>query len=400
MIDFGQSPEQIEIVELARRFGQKHLEPAEIALDRIGNPEEVFTSELYRKTMAAAFDLGFHKMTIAEQYGGLGLDPTTVGPVWEELARHGAGFTASLLAGAVVPGLISFLAPDNERLVETYSKPFCADNTGAWLTAWCSSEPHLGSDGKNYNDLSVHHKARAAKVDGGWLLNGTKSAFVSNGGIARAYAVFACVYPEKGLRGTGMFIVDGSAPGLSRAPAEDRVGLRVLNQASVSLDNVFVPDDALIFPPGDAYPLLHTTIVTVGNLGTGYLAVGIMRAAYEEALKYARERVQWGKPIIEHQLVAKKLFDMHTAIEASRALLWKGSWHCARQFPGDLLTSVTAKVNATGLAVKHTAEMVQVLGGYGITRDYKLEKYMRDAMLLTIMDGTNDTLMMEAVSRL
>ncbi|PKQ05027.1 MAG: hypothetical protein CVT73_12470, partial [Alphaproteobacteria bacterium HGW-Alphaproteobacteria-12] len=99
MIDFGQSPEQLEIVELARKFGQKHLEPAEIALDRIGNPEEVFASELYRKTMATAFDLGFHKMTVAEQYGGLGLDPTTVGPVWEELARYGAGFTASLLAG-------------------------------------------------------------------------------------------------------------------------------------------------------------------------------------------------------------------------------------------------------------------------------------------------------------
>jgi alkylation response protein AidB-like acyl-CoA dehydrogenase len=125
-----------------------------------------------------------------------------------------------------------------------------------------------------------------------------------------------------------------------------------------------------------------------------------MRAAFEEARAYARERIQWGKPIIEHQLVAKKLFDIHTAIESSRALLWKGSWHCSKRFPGDLLTSVTAKINATHLAVRHTAEMVQVLGGYGITRDYKLEKYMRDAMLLTIMDGTNDTLMMEVMSRL
>lgn len=120
-----------------------------------------------------------------------------------------------------------------------------------------------------------------------------------------------------------------------------------------------------------------------------------MRAAFEEALAYAKERVQWGKPIAEHQLVARKLFEIHAAIESVRALLWKGSWHCAQNFPGDLKTSVTAKILATNLAVKHTAEMVQVLGGYGISRDYKLEKYMRDAALLTIMDGTNDTLMLE-----
>ena len=124
MIDFEQSPEQLEMIELARKFGQKHLEPAEIALDRVNDPQEVIRSELYRKTMAAAFELGFHKMTIGEQYGGLGLDPMTVGPVWEELAKYGIGFTASLLAGSVVPGIISFLAPKNKRLVETYSKPF------------------------------------------------------------------------------------------------------------------------------------------------------------------------------------------------------------------------------------------------------------------------------------
>ena len=400
MIDFEQSAEQLDMIELARKFGQKQLEPAEIALDRINDPQDVFKSELYHKTMAAAFELGFHKMTIGEQYGGLGLDPSTVGPVWEELARYGVGFAAALLAGSVVPGIISFLAPKNERLIQTYSKPFCEDTSGTWLTAWCSGEAHLGSDGKNYKDLSVHHKAKATKVDGGWRLNGTKSAFVSNGGVAKAFVIFASVDPEKGLRGSGMFVVDGAAPGLSRERAEDRVGLRALNQAAVSLDDVFVPDDALIFPPSDVYPMLHQTIMTVGNLGTGYLAVGLMRAAYEEALAYARERIQWGKPIIEHQLVAKKLFDIHTAIESSRALLWKGSWHCSQHFPGDLLTSVSAKINATNLAVKHTAQMVQVLGGYGITRDYKLEKYMRDATLLTIMDGTNDTLMLEVMSRL
>jgi alkylation response protein AidB-like acyl-CoA dehydrogenase len=232
----------------------------------------------------------------------------------------------------------------------------------------------------------------------GYVLDGAKSAFVSNGGVARTYVVFACVEPDKGLSGSGMFVVDGDSDGLTRGAAEDRIGLRALNQASVSLDGVRVPDDQLLFPPSDAYRTLHHAIMTVGNLGTGYLAVGLMRAAYEEALAYAKERVQWGKPIVKHQLVAKKLFDIHAAIESARALLWKGSWHSAQAFPGDLRTSLTAKILSTRLAVKHTAEMVQVLGGYGITRDYKLEKYMRDAQLLTIMDGTNDTLMLEVTA--
>lgn len=398
MIDFSQTPEQLEIIEAVREFGRKQLEPAEIAIDRIADPDEAFRSEEYRSAMAAAFEMGLHKMGIAEQYGGLGLGPTTTGPVWEEVARYGCGFAASLMASSVVPALIAFIAQHNTRLIERYVEPFCADTTGTWLTAWGSSEPMVGSDGKNYDDLSVHHRTTAAKTDGGFVLNGAKSAFVSNGGLAKALVVFACVERDKGLRGSGMFVTDAAAEGVRQGKAEDRVGLRALNQATLSFDDVFVPEDQMIFPPSDAYPMLHHAIVTVGNLGTGYMAVGLMRAAYEEALAYAKERVQWGKPIIKHQLVARKLFEIQAAIETCRTLLWKGSWHSANNFPGDFRTSLTAKIVSTNLAVKHTAEMVQVLGGYGITRDYKLEKYMRDASLLTIMDGTNDTLMMEVMS--
>lgn len=399
MADFSINDAQRQIVETARAFGEEVLEPAEIELDRMANPAAVFRSQRFSSTMAQACELGFHKMGLGESYGGLGLDPSTTGLVWEELARYGVGIAASLMAGSVVPALIAFLAPGNEALIDRYVRPFCADTTGKRLTAWGSSEPNVGSDGKNYDDLTVHHHTTATPSGSAYELNGTKSAFVSNGGIAHAYVVFACLDPRKGLRGSGAFVVPGDAPGLSRGAAEDRVGLRALNQAAVSLDGVAVPEDHLIFPPSDSYPMLHQAIMTVGNQGTGYLAVGLMRAAFEEALAYARERVQWGKPVCQHQLVARKLFEIHAAIESSRALLWKASWHSVQSFPGDLKTSVTAKILATNLAVRHTAEMVQVLGGYGITKDYKLEKYMRDAALLPIMDGTNDTLMLEVTSR-
>lgn len=393
MIDFSLTDVQQSVVDTARDFGRNVLEPAEIAVDRMP-AHEAFASREYRSTMAAAFELGFHKMTLPEEFGGLGLDPQTTGLVWEELARYGVGFAAGLMAGSVVPGLISFLAPHKKELIARYVVPFCSDTTGTRITAWGSSEPKLGSDGKNYDDLSVHHETKASRNGSSYALNGAKSAFVSNGGVATALAVFASVEPARGLRGSGLFVIDGDAPGVTRGKAEDKLGLRALNQASLSFADAMVPEEQMIFPPGDAYPDLHHAIMTVGNLGTGYLAVGLMRAAFEEALAYARERTQGGKPIIEHQLVARRLFAIQSAIESCRALLWKGSWHSATHFPGDLQTSVTAKILSTTLAAKHTGEMVQVLGGYGITRDYKLEKHLRDAQLLTIMDGTNDTLMM------
>lgn len=393
MIDFSLTDTQKELVGTAHAFGREVLEPAEVAVDK-KPADQAFQSPEYRRAMAGAFELGFHKMTLPEEYGGLGLDPQTVGLVWEELARYGVGFTAGLVAGSVVPGLISFLASHNKAMVDKYVVPFCSDTTGTKLTGWGSSEPRVGSDGKSYDDLTVHHATTATRNVGGYVLNGSKSAFVSNGGVASALAVFASVDPAKGLRGSGLFVIDGNAPGVTRGRAEDRLGLRALNQADLTFVDAALPEDQLIFPPGDAYPMLHHTIMTVGNLATGYLAVGLMRAAYEEALAYAKERVQGGKPIVKHQLVAKKLFTIRAAIESCRALLWKGSWHAAQSFPGDLKTSLTAKILCSTLAVKHTSEMVQVLGGYGITKDYKLEKYMRDAQLLTIMDGTNDTLML------
>ena len=396
MIDFKLSDIQEQFVQTARDFGKKVLEPAEIELDKMSDAQAVFETETFQNAMAQAFSLGFHKMGIKEEFGGLGLGATTTALVWEELSRYGVGFTASLMASSVVPALVAFLASDNKPLVERYVQPYCEDETGRAITAWGSSEPNVGSDGKNYFDPSVRHRTTAVKKEERWVLNGVKSNFISNGGIAKNYIVFACVEPSRGLLGSGAFIVPGDAKGVTRGKAEDRMGLRTLNQAPVYFDDVEIPEDHLLFPPGDAYPFLHRSIMTVGNLGTGYLAVGLMRAAYEEALAYAKERVQWGKPIVEHQLVTKKLFDCRAAFESARTLLWKGSWHCENAFPGDLLTSVTGKVYTTNLAVHHTMEMVQVLGGYGIAKDYKLEKYARDAPLLTIMDGTNDTLMLEA----
>lgn len=400
MIDFEITETQKMIVQTARGFGQEVLKPAEVALDRLADPEEVFASDLFWDTMRQAYGLGFHKMALPEDIGGLGLDALTCGMVWEELGRWGPGFAASLMPAATVPRLIAFLAPNNETLVKNFQVPFCEDEKAEHISGWCSSEAQLGSDGKNYHDTSIRHRTKATKKNGGWVINGAKSDFISNGSIATVQLVFACVDADQGLCGSAAFVVPSDADGVTFGKPLDKTGLRTLNQAAVYFDDVEIPDEYMLFPHGQGYPMLHNSIITVGNLAVGYLAVGLMRAAFEDALTHARERVQGGKLLIEHQLIAEKLFQLHAAIETARAYLWKGSWLSATQFPGDLKTSLSAKIYATEQAVKHTGEMVQLLGGYGISREYTVEKFARDAKLLRIMDGTNETLMLKAVEQL
>jgi alkylation response protein AidB-like acyl-CoA dehydrogenase len=400
MIDFEPTETQRMIVETARDFGREVMQPAEKKLDQIADPEEVFKSVLFRKVMGEAYALGFHKMSLPQQFGGLELDAQTTGLVWEELGRWGPGFAAGLVSCATVPRLISFLAPNNQALIDKFVIPFCEDTQAKHISGWCSSEPEVGSDGKRYHDPKIKHLTTSRHDQGGYVLNGTKSDFISNGGLASVHLVVACVDPTMGLRGSGAFLVPADLPGVTTGKPLDKTGLRVLNQSAVYFDDVRIPEDHLLFPHGEGYPMLHNSIITVGNLGVGYLAVGLMRAAFEDALQYSKERIQGGKPIFEHQLIAQKLLDIHVAIESARLFLWKGSWLSKTSFPGDLKTSLAAKVYATEQAVKHTAEMLQVLGGYGISREYSAEKYARDARLLTIMDGTNETLMLKAAALL
>lgn len=397
MIDFSPTKDQIEIQKMARKFARQVIRPAEVELDKLSDPDAVFNSELFRNTLAQAYELGFHKMGIKEEFGGLGLDPMTTALVWEELATGGIGITATLLAAPVAPLFVSMLASDKKELIERFVIPYCEDCKGEHVSAWGSSEGNIGSDGSNYYDVKVRHETTAVRENGSWKINGAKSSFVSNGGIADTFLLFANVDPTKGIPGSGIFFVPLSEK-IKRGKAMDKIGMRVLNQADISLEDVEIPESYMMTPPGDNYPMMHNAIKTVGNIGVGYLAVGLMRAAYEEALEYSRQRVQFGKPLIQHQAIAFKLFEAFQAIEAARGLLWKASWTLAKQFLGDLKLSAAARVFATNMAMKHTVEMVQVLGGYGISKEYTIEKYMRDAKLLQIMDATNEIMTLKGAA--
>jgi len=399
MIGFNLNEDQTAIRDMAARFAHEVVRPAEIELDKMTNPDDVFESDLFRDTMQQAYELGFHKMGIKEEHGGLGFDPVTRGLVWEELAAGGAGITAGLLGASVAPAFLSVLAPHKKNLIDAYVRPFCEDTAAQHISAWGSSEPNIGSDGSNYHDPKVHHETTASGDSNTYLLKGAKSSFVSNGGIADLFLVFACVDPSKGICGSGVFLAP-YGEGVTRGRALDKIGLRTLNQAEVAFESARIPEDYMIMEAGDHYPMIHNAIKTVGNIGVGYIALGLLRAAYEEALSYAKERVQFGEPIVKHQAVAFRLFEAFQAIEAARGLLWKASWALGNTGLGDLKLSAAARVFATNNAMKHTVEMIQILGGYGISKEYTLEKYMRDAKLLQIMDAANEIMSIKGAALL
>jgi alkylation response protein AidB-like acyl-CoA dehydrogenase len=232
-----------------------------------------------------------------------------------------------------------------------------------------------------------------------YIVNGHKSAFVSNGWMADALLVMVNADSSQGMEGTVTFAIPGNLPGISRGKPLNKLGLRGLNQAEVFFDNVRVAPEFLVMPPGPGYKLMLERIVTGGNTAVGTLAVGVARAAYEEALAYAKQRVQGGRRICEFDSVKLKLFDAYRQIEAARALLWRSSWLLATGKP-HLPTAMAARTVASDMAIRVTADMIQVFGGYGISKESPVEKFYRDAKLLQIMDGTNEMVSLKAADQL
>jgi len=222
---------------------------------------------------------------------------------------------------------------------------------------------------------------------------------VSNGWLADAFLLMVGFDASQGMEGTATFAIPGNLPGMSRGKPLDKLGLRALNQAEVFFDDVRITPEFLVLPGGPAYEALVERIVTAGNTAVGTLAVGVARAAYDEALCYAKQRVQGGRVIFEHQTVKLKLFNAYRHIEAARALLWKSAWLLSIGQP-HMPTAMAARTLASDMALQVTADMVQVFGGYGISKEHPVEKFYRDAKLLQIMDGTNDVVSLKAAEQL
>jgi alkylation response protein AidB-like acyl-CoA dehydrogenase len=304
------------------------------------------------------------------------------------LSIFGSGLAAAAIAGN---GTIDQIA---EWVPQCYGT---ADKIG--LGALCASEPDAGSDVAGYRTRAVYHEATDE-----WVLNGTK-AWITNGGIADVHVVVAVVDPELGAKGHASFVVGPNTPGLSQGQKYKKHGIRASHTAEVVLDEVRLPGSCLLGGKekldeklararerqrsgDDKQPAMATFETTRPSVGA--MAVGIARAAYEYALEYAKERKAFGEPIIMKQGIAFKLADMAMEIDAARLLVWRAAWMGRNGVPFRQGEGSMSKLKASEVAVWATEDAIQILGGYGYTREYPVERWHRDAKIMTIFEGTSE----------
>jgi alkylation response protein AidB-like acyl-CoA dehydrogenase len=252
--------------------------------------------------------------------------------------------------------------------------------TGAWIGAFCLTEPQAGSD-------AAALATRATRVDGGYLLDGTK-AWITSGGEAQLYLVLAKTDPAAGARGISAFFVEKGADGMSFGPPERKLGQHAAITTSVRFDGAFVPEDQRLGAEGQGFVMAMGSL-DGGRIGIAALAVGVARAAFEAAVRYAGERHAFGQAIREYQGVSFKLADMATRLEAARLLVHKAAWLKDRGYRVTMEASM-AKLFASEAAVAVTDAAVQVFGGYGYSAEYPVERYLRDARVTTIYEGTSE----------
>lgn len=398
MVDFALSEEVQKIRDMTRDFARQEMRPAGVALDRIQEPEDAYTSDTMKRVLAHAYDIGFHKMNLPKEAGGLGAPPMTGIVVQEEMAVADAGLASHFLVAPMIAGIAAG-AKDRHPFYKEYLDAFVSDAKGVHSGAWAVTEPNHGSDLFQFGEPAINMDTTAVKDGDEWVVNGHKSAFVSNGWMADALLIMVNGDPSQGMEGTVTFAIPGNLPGISRGKPLNKLGLRGLNQAEIFFDSVRVAPEFTVMPPGPGYRFMLERIVTGGNTAVGTLAVGVARAAYEEALAYSRQREQGGRRICEHDTVKMTLFNAYRQIEAARALLWRSSWLLSTGQP-HLPTAMAARTVASDMAVQVTADMVQIFGGYGISKEHPVEKFYRDAKLLQIMDGTNEMVSLKAADQL
>lgn len=364
------SDEQLAIQELCREFAAREIRPISLAVDEAD-------TEVPWEVWSKAAGLGLTSFMLPEEYGGAGMTDCLTSCIVQEELSHGCSGIGNLITSN---GFFAepVLVLGREEQKRRWLGPLAGDEPP--LTALATTEPQSGSDAASI-------RTRARRVDGGYVLSGQK-AWISNGGVASAYVVFATVEESRGYRGITAFLLEASDDGLRCGPPIRKMGQRAIPNTDLFLDDVFVPEDRRLGAEGEGFSGLMQTFDR-SRVTLAASATGLARAALEYAVEYARQRVQFGKPIAEHQAVAFRLADMALRVDASRLLTWRAAQMLDR---GESATTeaAMAKLHASETAMWCTWAAVQTLGGWGYSREYPVEKWMRDAKLEEIEEGTSD----------
>lgn len=358
--------DQRAIRDAARRFSDEQVAPMARALDR----DDTFPRAIY----AAMAELGFYGLSLAEDLGGAGLDTLSLSLVMEELARNSAAVGNAFAIPVEAALFLSHHGTDRQRALIPDIL------SGSLVFATAMTEPDFGSDAAGI-------RTRAQKVEGGFRLNGTK-AWVTLGGVADRIIVFARTGEGPGHKAMSCFLVDGHQAGVTRGKSEELLGMHGLEDCQIVFEDTFVPDDGLIGPLGGAFKLAMENF-NFSRLLMSSLALGVAQAALEDGVAYARVRKQFGAPILSFQAVQFMIADTSTEVDAARLLIH----HACRLHDAGLpyvKEAAQAKLFTTDMAQRAVTRSLQIHGGNGYSREYRIERLYRDVRLTQIYEGTNE----------
>ena len=359
--------EQEMIRDMVRDFAKTEIAPFVERMEEGQFPREIL------KKMG---ELGLMGTTAPESLGGSEMDFTSYIIAINELSKVSAVIGVILSVHTSV-GTNPILYFGNESQKQKYVPKLA---NGEYLGAFCLTEPNAGSDAGSL-------KTRALKDGDNYVINGSK-VFITNGGEAEVYIVFASTDPEKGSRGISAFIVEKGTPGLIIGKDEHKMGLHGSRTVQLTFENMVVPAANLLGVEGEGFKIAMANL-DVGRIGIAAQALGTAEAALEAATNYAKERIQFGKPIVANQGVGFKLADMATAVEAARLLVYRAADLRSKGLPCGKEASM-AKLFASKTAMDVAIDAVQIFGGYGYTKDYPVERYFRDAKVMEIYEGTSE----------
>jgi alkylation response protein AidB-like acyl-CoA dehydrogenase len=366
-MDFALSDDQREIQALTRDFAQAEIEPNASQWDR----DHHFPRELYGKLA----ELGLMGACVPEEYGGAGADFLSYILVLEELSRAdaGVGVTVAVHTSACTLPILNFGTDEQRaRFVPRLAR-------GEGIGAFALTEPEAGSDAGAL-------RTRAEQTDGGWTITGSKQ-WITNGAHASTFLLFARTDPETpGAKGVSAFILDADHVTITRE--EEKLGLNSSVTNDVAVEGAEIGRDRLLHEEGKGFTVAMATL-DGGRIGIAAQALGIAQAAYDVAREYAKERRTFGRRLAEHQAIQWKLADMATEIDAARLLVYRAAW-LKDQGRSHTEEGAKAKLFASETARRQTAEAIQILGGYGYTKEFPVERYYRDAKITEIYEGTSE----------
>ena len=366
-MDFTLNDDQKMILELVNEVCEKEFAPR---ADEVSAKGEFPTDNI--KKLA---ELDLFGITIPEEYGGLGMNYLTWTLISERISR--ACTTTGLIFGTNLLCTYPLLQFGNEEQKRKYLPPLAK---GEILGAFALTEPEAGSDAGNVQTTAIKEKDS-------YVLDGTK-IFITNGEVAGTYIIIANMDRARGPRGLTAFIVEKGNPGFSFGQHFDKMGLSALPNVELIFDNCRIPGENLLHKEKRGFRVAMRTFAA-GRIGVGIGALGVAEAAFEKAKEYSKERVQFGRSISSFQAIQHILADMATGIETAKYLLYRGAWLLDQNEPFEKISSM-GKLYASEVAMKVATKAVQVFGGYGYTKDYPVERYMREAKLFEIIEGTSE----------